>query len=308
VTLSLVRIGTRGSPLALAQTEQVRARLIAASPALAEAGALAVVVIRTTGDKVVDRPLAEIGGKGLFSKEIDEAMLGRRIDLAVHSVKDLPTWLPDGISLAAVLPREDPRDVLISAVRCLADLPPGALVGTASLRRQAQLLAQRPDLRVVPLRGNVHTRLRKVEEGEVTATLLARAGLRRLGLEDAGTVLDEAEMLPAAGQGAVGVTCRDDDAALRALLASIDARPAAIEVTTERAMLAALDGSCRTPIGGLARADPAGRVWLRGLVARPDGSTVLAGERHGNVADAVQLGDDLGRELRDRAGPDFFTP
>jgi hydroxymethylbilane synthase len=300
-----IRIGTRGSPLALAQTEIVRARIAAALPALAEPGALEVVVIRTSGDKVQDRPLAEIGGKGLFSKEIDEAMLAGRIDLAVHSVKDLPTWLPAGILLRAVLPREDPRDVLIASVACIADLPSGAVVGTSSPRRQAQVLARRPDVQVVPLRGNVHTRLRKATSGEVTATLLARAGLRRLGLGEIGKILDPEEMLPAVGQGAIGVTCREDNGEMRALVATVSDPTAATEVSAERAMLAAIGGSCRTPIGGLARVDAAG-LHLRGLIARPDGSCLLAGERRGPVEASGAMGEDLGRELRSRAGPDFF--
>ena len=271
-----VRIGTRGSPLALAQTETVRARIVAAVPALAEPGAIEVVTIRTTGDKVLDRPLADIGGKGLFSKEIDEAMLAGGIDLAVHSVKDLPTWLPAGLILAAVLPREDPRDVLIASVEHIAELPRGAVIGTSSPRRQAQVLARRPDLRVTPLRGNVHTRLRRAAAGEVAATLLARAGLRRLGLDDTGAVLEPDEMLPAVGQGAIGVTCREADGEMRAVAAALNDPSASAEVSAERAMLAALDGSCRTPIGGLARADAA-VLHLRGLVAYPDGSRVLRG-------------------------------
>jgi hydroxymethylbilane synthase len=299
-----LRIGTRGSPLALVQTEIVRARMAAALPALAEPGAFEVVVIRTTGDKVQDRPLHEIGGKALFSKEIDDAMLAGRIDLAVHSVKDLPTWLPAGILLGAVLPREDPRDVLIASVAGIADLPSGAVFGTSSPRRQAQVLACRPDLRVVPLRGNVHSRLRKAASGEVAATLLARAGLRRLGLGEAGTVLDPEELLPAVGQGAIGVTCREDDGEMRALAATATDPAAAAEVSAERAMLAALGGSCRTPIGGLARVDAG--LHLRGLIARPDGSRLFAGERRGPADAGEAMGEDLGRELRSRAGPDFF--
>jgi hydroxymethylbilane synthase len=300
-----MRIGTRGSPLALAQTAIVCARIAAALPALAEPGGFEVVVIRTTGDKVQDRPLHDIGGKGLFSKEIDEAMLAGRIDLAVHSVKDLPTWLPDGILLGAVLPREDPRDVLIASVARIADLPSGAVVGTSSPRRRAQVLARRPDLQVVPLRGNVHTRLRKTACGEVAATLLARAGLRRLGLGEAGTVLDPEEMLPAVGQGAIGVTCREDDGEMRALAATVTDPAAAAEVSAERAMLVVLDGSCRTPIGGLARAHAA-ELHLRGLIARPDGSRLLLGERRGPADAGEAMGKDLGQELRSRAGPDFF--
>jgi hydroxymethylbilane synthase len=264
-----------------------------------------VVVIRTTGDKVQDRPLHDIGGKGLFSKEIDEAMLAGRIDLAVHSVKDLPTWLPDGILLGAVLPREDPRDVLIASVARIVDLPSGAVVGTSSPRRRAQVLVRRPDLQVVPLRGNVQTRLAKAATGEVAATLLARAGLRRLGLGDAGTVLDPDEMLPAVGQGAIGVTCREDDVDMRAVVATATDAAASAEVSAERAMLAVLDGSCRTPIGGLARAEAAG-LHLRGLIARPDGSHLVSGARHGAADAAEAMGEDLGQELRSRAGPGFF--
>lgn len=300
----LIRIGSRGSPLALAQTELVREALVQAGEV--PHSVLAIEVIRTTGDRVLDRPLAEVGGKGLFSKEIDEAMLDGRIDIAVHSVKDLPTWLPDGIVLAAVLPREDPRDVLIAAVDRLVDLPAGALVGTSSPRRRAQILARRPELRVGLLRGNVHTRLARVREGVVEATLLARAGLRRLGLEAIGAALEVEEMVPAVGQGAVGVTCRADDASMREMLAMIDDAAAAREVIAERTMLALLDGSCRTPIGGLARHDGTGGLVLRGLVARPDGSRLLEGRRSGGIADGAAMGADLGRELRSRAGPGFF--
>ena len=301
-----VRIGTRGSPLAMVQTEAVRRCLAEAAPELAEPAAIAVVVIRTTGDKVLDRPLADIGGKGLFTKEIDEAMLAGRIDLAVHSVKDLPTWLPPGIALGAVLPRADPRDVLIGGAALIQDLPAGAVVGTASPRRQAQILARRPDLRVVPLRGNVHTRLRKLAEGEVAATLLALAGLTRLGLSGTGSVIAPEEMLPAVGQGAIGITCRSDDAASKTLLALLDHAPTAAEVSAERAMLAVLDGTCHTPIAGLGRA-VGPDFWLRGLVARPDGSHLLEGERYGSISDAEAIGRDLGEELRVRAGPDFFV-
>src|SRR5512132_1488260 len=286
MSVRCIRIGTRCSPLALAQTAIARARIAAALPALAEPGGFEVVVIRTTGDKGQDRPLHDIGGKGLFSKEIDEAMLAGRIDLAVHSVKDLPTWLPDGILLGAVLPREDPRDVLIASVARIVDLPSGIVVGTSSPRRRAQVLARRPDLRMVPLRGNVQTRLAKAASGEVAATLLARAGLRRLGLGDAGAVLDPDEMLPAVGQGAIGVTCREDDVDMRAVVATATDAAASAEVSAERAMLAVLDGSCRTPIGGLARAEAAG-LHLRGLIARPDGSHLVSGARHG-AADAAE--------------------
>lgn len=303
-----IRIGTRASPLARTQTEAVRRRLSAAHPELGGDEAIAVVAIRTTGDKVQDRPLAEVGGKGLFTRELDEAMLAGEIDLAVHSVKDVPTWLPEGIVLAAFLPRDDPRDALIAReVASLAALPAGAVVGTASLRRQAQLRWQRPDLRVIPFRGNVETRLAKLAAGDVDATLLALAGLTRLGLAHRATVvLPAEEMLPAVGQGAIGITCRVDDMGCRQLLSAIDDATTGDAVAAERAMLAVLDGSCRTPIGGLAQGDGRGGLWLRGLVAQPDGSARVAGERRGAVADAARLGTDLGQELKAGAGRGFF--
>jgi hydroxymethylbilane synthase len=303
-----LRIGTRGSPLALAQTDEVRLRLVAVHPALAEAGAVETVVIKTTGDRIRDRPLAEIGGKGLFTKEIDEAMLAGRIDVAVHSMKDLPTWLPDGIVLAGMLPREDPRDALICArAPSLAALPAGAVIGTASLRRKAQILHRRPDLVVVPLRGNVHTRLRKVAAGEVDATLLALAGLRRLGMGDAATaVVEPDEMLPAVAQGAIGVTCRAGDRSVRDALAALDHPETTTRVTAERAMLEVLDGSCRTPIAALAEVEGGGGLTLSGLIARPDGSELLETARAGRAEDARSLGRDAGDELRRRAGTGFF--
>ena len=293
-----LRIGTRGSPLALAQATLVREGLAALSPALAEPDAIVVEVIKTTGDRVTDRLLADIGGKGLFTKEIEEALLGGTIDLAVHSMKDMPTWLPEGLVMAAMLPRADPRDALIAdGVRSIAELPHGALVGTASLRRAAQLLAARPDLRVTPLRGNVQTRLRKLAEGEVAATFLAVAGLVRLGLESViSAPLSPETMLPAAAQGAIGIEVRADDVAVLELLAGIDHRATSIRVAAERAFLAALEGSCRTPIAALAELEGQ-EVRLRGLVARPDGSDLRRIERRGAVSDAVALGGDTGAEL-----------
>jgi hydroxymethylbilane synthase len=302
-----VRIGTRGSPLARIQTELVCRALCEADPRLGAPGALEVVVIRTTGDLVVDRPLAELGGKGLFCKELEGALQDGRIDLAVHSMKDLPTWLPAGLTIGAMLPRADPRDVLIArAGPCrIDDLPQGAVIGTVSLRRRSQLLARRPDLRMTTLRGNLETRLRKLEAGEVDATLLARAGLDRLGLEPAGgMVLDPDEMLPAVGQGAIGVECRAGEP-LRALLAAIDHAPTSMCVGAERAMLDVLDGSCHTPIAGHAVLEQ-GRMRLRGLVLRPDGSQAHAAERVGPEAEAERLGREVGEELRARAGPGFF--
>jgi len=308
MTSTPIRIGTRGSPLALAQTEETRQRFIAAHPQLGGDDAVETVIIRTTGDKILDRPLAEVGGKGMFTKEIDEAMLDGRIDLAVHSMKDLPTWLPDGIVLACVLPREDPRDGFIArSGGGLGGLPDGAVVGTSSLRRQAQLLHRRPDVKVVTLRGNVQTRLNKVEDHTVDATLLALAGLRRLGLTDAVTaVLDPEDMLPAVGQGAIGITCRTGDDAARTVLAPLNDTETAARIATERAMLTVLDGSCRTPIGGLAEIT-GDELRLRGLVARPDGSEVIETTRAGSPEDAESMGRDAGEELRSRAGPGFFN-
>jgi hydroxymethylbilane synthase len=256
-----------------------------------------------------DRPLAEVGGKGLFTKEIEEALLANRIDLAVHSAKDMPTVLPAGLAIVAVLPREDARDVFISRTSCtLQDLPHGAVVGTASLRRQALVKRLRPDLAVVNIRGNVETRLRKLDAGEVAATLLALAGLKRLGLADAATsILSTEEFLPAVGQGIIAIEAREDDTRTRALLAAIDDRDAATALACERAFLAVLDGSCRTPIAGHATLRD-GALQFRGLIARPDGSEVVETARAGAVADAVALGADAGAELKQRASADFFAP
>jgi len=303
---SVLRIGTRGSPLALAQATMVRAQLAAAHGLAAEAFEL--TIIRTTGDAIQDRPLSEVGGKGLFTKEIEEALIAGHIDLAVHSAKDLPTALPDGLAIVAALPREDPRDVFISRkAKTLRQLAPGATVGTASLRRQALVKRLRPDLNVVTFRGNVETRLRKLDEGVVDATLLALAGLRRLGLTDAATaILDTEEFLPAVGQGIVALEARADDARTRALLDRINGPDDATALAAERAFLTVLDGSCRTPIAGHARV-AAGRVSFRGLIAKPDGSEVFETSREGAAAQATALGHDAGRELKARAGADFFA-
>ncbi len=304
----LLRIGTRGSPLALAQAGEVARRLSDAFPELGVAGAIETVIIKTSGDTFLDRTLADIGGKGLFTKEIDEALLAGRIDLAVHSMKDLPTWLPEGIALACMLPREDPRDAWIGRPGSTLDgLAPGSVVGTASLRRMAQVLHRRPDLRVVPLRGNVQTRLAKVDAGEVDATLLAMAGLNRLGMAQvAAAVMQTDEMLPAVAQGAIGLACRTADNSVNARLRALDHPATTTAVTVERAMLEALDGSCRTPIAALARFAADGSLALAGLVARPDGSEVLRVSRAGSPRDARALGWDAGMELRGRAGPGFF--
>ncbi len=306
MTQSPIRIGTRGSPLALAQAEETRARIAILRPQLA--GRTEITVIKTTGDRVQDRALSEAGGKGLFTKEIDEAMLDGRIDLAVHSMKDVPTWLPGGIVLPCMLEREDPRDAFLSSRASGIDaLKPGAVVGTASLRRQAQILHRRPDLRVDILRGNVQTRLRKLAEGVVDATLLALAGLRRLGNAAAATaILDMDEMLPAVGQGAIGITCRGDDDFALGLLAELNHVPTITQVAAERAFLEVLDGSCRTPIAAHAQLTGDGVLSFKGMILRPDGSEMLETSRRGPAADGVALGRDAGEELKARAGPGFF--
>lgn len=306
-----VRAGTRGSPLALVQTRTFL-RLLAGLPGAPPGNE---VVIATTGDAVQDRPLADIGGKGLFAKEIHEALLDRRIDCAVHSLKDLETELPAGIVLGCMLQREDARDVLILGATCgpadpgdpFAALPPAALIGTSSVRRQAQLLHARPDLRVASIRGNVQTRLRKLGDQECQASMLALAGLHRLELDVPGAVILAPEiMVPSAAQGIVAITVRADDTALRDLLARIEDQVSRTVATAERAMLARLDGSCRTPIGAYARLLPDGGLTLTGLVARADGSFLLKRVLSGSAADALRIGDDLGASLRADAPADLF--
>jgi hydroxymethylbilane synthase len=300
-----VRIGTRGSPLALAQAREVQERLEAAHGP----GRLAFEVraIKTSGDRIQDRPLAEAGGKGLFTKEIEEALAAGEVDIAVHSMKDMPTLLPAGLAVTCYLPREDVRDALISGkAGSLSKLPAGAVVATSSLRRQAQVRHLRPDLAVVPIRGNVDTRLRKLAEGAADATLLALAGLKRLGLEGkAAAPVPIEEMLPAVAQGAIGVEARADDLAVQQLLAPINHQPTALAVTAERAFLARLDGSCRTPIAGLAEL-AGGRLVFRGMILTPDGSQCHATEREGRPEAAIRLAEDAAAELLAKAGPDFF--
>jgi hydroxymethylbilane synthase len=301
-----LRIGSRGSPLALVQAREVQSRLAKAhglDPARIE-----IQVIRTTGDAIQDRPLADAGGKGLFTKEIEEALLEGTIDLAVHSSKDMPTVLPPSLVLSAFLPREDARDAFIGrAAKTLADLPRGAVVGTASLRRQALVKHLRPDLKIVPLRGNVETRLRKLEAGDFDGTILAVAGLKRLGLlSAASSFLDAEEFVPAVGQGAIGIETREDDDKTRALVAAINDADTATALAAERAFLAVLDGSCRTPIGGHARVAGA-QIRFRGLLAKTDGSEVLDVTREGRAAEAAKLGADAAHDLKARAGAGFFA-
>lgn len=293
----LIRIGTRGSKLALAQAHETRNRLMSAH-GLPE-GAVEIVTITTTGDRIRDRPLSEIGGKGLFTKEIEEALLSGAIDLAVHSMKDMPAVLPGGLEIAAYLPREDARDALVSPVaKTIADLPDAALVGTSSVRRAAQLLRRRPDLRIVPFRGNVDTRIRKLDSGEVQATLLACAGLNRLGLSlpQASPIAIE-EILPAVAQGAIGLEIRANDEKTRMLIAAINDAETEMRVICERAFLAALDGSCRTPLAGHAILE-GGEIRFRGEALSEDGSACFESLRDGQMADAARLGRDAGEEVK----------
>lgn len=302
-SIEKITLGTRGSPLAMRQTEEVRDRLIAAHPGLQ----VEITEIKVVGDQIQDRPLAEVGGKGLFTKELDRAVMDGRCDAAVHSMKDVETWLSEGISLTCILEREDVRDAFLSPVaRSIADLPVGARVGSASLRRKAQILAMRPDLEVVLFRGNVQTRLRKLEERVADATLLAMAGLNRLGMADvATTALEPEEMLPAVAQGAVGITIAMDNADLAALLAPLNHAETALRVHAERGFLDVLDGTCHTPIAGLAELN-GDTIRFRGLVAREDGTRVLTVERSGATADAESLARDAAAELRAEMGETFF--
>jgi len=295
----LLTLGTRGSPLALAQANETRRRLSEAHGW--DIDRIALKVIRTSGDAIQDRPLAEAGGKGLFTKEIDLALLAGEIDAAIHSAKDLPTLMPQGVAIAGFLPREDPRDALISALSdTIEGLPEGASLGAASLRRQAQALRLRPDLKLELLRGNVETRLKKAESGAVGATLLAMAGLKRLGLvHRARAALDLDAFLPAPGQGAIALTARAADARALQGLAAIAHAETYAELTAERAFLAELEGSCRTPIAGLARLEN-GRLGLKGQVLRTDGSERFDIEAEGAPADAARLGREAGRELAGR--------
>lgn len=305
-----LKIGTRGSPLALAQAHETRDRLAAAFALPADA--FEIVVIKTTGDDramiAADRPLKEIGGKGLFTREIEAALLAGGIDIAVHSMKDMPVCQPEGLVLDCYLPRADVRDAFISqhGVDGIAGLQPGQVVGTSSLRRRAQLLYRRPDLKVVEFRGNVQTRLRKLSEGVADCTFLAMAGLNRLGMDSiANAAIAPETMLPAVAQGAIGIERRGDDKRALAMLEAIHDLPTGQQLAAERAYLAALDGSCETPIAGLALLE-GGEVWLRGEILRPDGSECLAAEGRAPITDAAALGEDIGKQLLARAPDGFF--
>jgi len=301
-----VRIGTRGSPLALAQAHETRERLAAVTGRGLDD--FEIVVIKTSGDRILDRPLSEVGGKGLFTKEIEEGLLDGSLDLAVHSSKDMPTVLPEGLIISAFLPREDVRDAFLSRkAASLADLPAGAVVGTSSLRRRAMVKRLRPDLQVVEFRGNVQSRLRKLEEGVADATLLAYAGLRRLGMAGEATSLIEVEdFLPAVGQGAICIESRADDTATNDMLGLIHHAETAVALTLERAFLRVLDGSCRTPIAGLARVE-GDIVHFRGQILRPDGSQAHAISRSGPLAEAETIGREAGAVLKAIGGPGFFV-
>lgn len=298
-------IGTRGSPLALAQAYETRARLAKAFDLPLEA--FTIVVIKTTGDKIIDRPLKEIGGKGLFTREIEADMLSHKIDIAVHSMKDMPTLQPDGLILDTYLPREDVRDAFISPTSsALEDLAAGTVVGTSSLRRRAQLMLKRPDLEVVEFRGNLQTRLKKLDDGVAAATFLAMAGLNRLGMTEVpATAIETDVMLPAVAQGAIGIERRVEDTNVAEMLEAIHDIPTGQRLAAERAFLLALDGSCETPIAGLADLD-GNTLHLRGEVLRPDGSEALNDAVSCPIEDGALAGNEMAQRLLDQAGPDFF--
>lgn len=300
-----MKLGTRGSPLALAQAHETRDRLAAAFDLPHDA--FEVVVIKTTGDRIVDRPLKEIGGKGLFTREIEQAMLSGEIDIAIHSMKDMPVLQPEGLVLDTYLPREDVRDAFVGPhVAGLAELPAGAKVGTSSLRRKAQVLVAYPHLQVVEFRGNVQTRLKKLNDQVAACTFLAMAGLNRLGRADVATAaIAPEEMLPAVAQGAIGIERRADDTRAADMLAAIHDGPTAQRLAAERAFLAALDGSCETPIAGLAELD-GGTLRLRGEVLRPDGSEAISDDQSAPIEDGAELGRAMAAKLLEQAGEGFF--
>ena len=304
-----LRVGTRGSPLALTQANLVIGALKRVHPHLKEKGAIEMIVIKTTGDRIQSTLLSEVGGKGLFTKEIDEAMLSDRIDIGIHSMKDMPTILPDDIVFHAIMAREDARDAFISEkATSIENLAQGSSIGTASLRRKSQLLSYRPDLTVLPIRGNLDTRLQKVKEGIIDATLLAYAGLKRLGKDkNIKQLIDTNVILPAVGQGALAATCRGDDTYANTVLAQLSEPTTIAAIVAERAMLAVLDGSCRTPIGGLAKPDGRGHLELRGLVALPDGSKMSEVTMTAPITKAKDLGKSVGESLLIKAGPDILN-
>ena len=303
---SPLRIGTRGSPLALAQAYETRERLSIAFGLSRDS--FEIVVIKTTGDKVLNRPLKEIGGKGLFTKEIEEALLQESIDIAVHSMKDMPVQQPDGLILDTFLPREDVRDAFVSRIhKSLADIPQGATVGTSSLRRKAQLMSKRPDLKIVEFRGNVQTRLKKLDDGVAECTFLAVAGLNRLKMEDIITApISTDEMLPAVAQGAIGIERREKDIKVATMLEAIHNSTTGLLLSAERAFLEALDGSCETPIAGLAEFKNE-NLRFRGEILKTDGSEVYSDEQVVSKEDATLVGIEMAHKLLSQAGNDFFS-
>ena len=304
--MRLLKIGTRGSPLALFQANAVRDALLELGNSAFE---IQITEIRTTGDKVRDRPLAELGGKGLFTKEIEAALLANEIDLAVHSTKDVPTWLPEGLHMAGYLPREDVRDVLISraGAKSIQALPEGSVVGTVALRRKAQLLALRPDLQITMLRGNVETRLKKVEDGDVDATLLAYAGVRRLGLGNQYThVIEPEDVVPSAGQGAIGIEVCAQDQEVRSLIEKISHGKTERCVTAERAFLDSIDGTCQSPVGAWARYQNDDQVAFDGIVLSEDGTRIYRSKKMGPPEDVERLARSAAEDIRAQADPAFW--
>lgn len=293
----------------MAQAFETRRRLQDIFPELCEDGAIEICVMKTQGDMILDKSLMELGGKGLFTKELDTALLGNEVDICVHSMKDVPTWLPEGTILPCTLPREDTNDAFISgnpAWKRIEDLPNGSVIGTASLRRQAQILAKNPTLKCVNFRGNVQTRLRKLDDKVVDATLLAIAGLKRMDMDGCATaVLDWEEMLPAVAQGAIGIQCRSDDERSLKYIDALNHKDTKICVDCERAFLEALDGNCKTPIAGQARIVD-GKLEFRGLIAMPDGSQKFEIESSGDLADATKIGREAGEKIKAQAGDKFF--
>jgi hydroxymethylbilane synthase len=304
-----VRIGTRGSPLAMAQAYETRRRLQENFPELCEDGAIEICVLKTQGDMILDKSLMELGGKGLFTKELDVALLADEVDICVHSMKDVPTWIPEGTVLPCTLPREQTNDAFIykdGSVKTIEDLPDNSVIGTASLRRQSQLMAKNPTFKCVNFRGNVQTRLRKLEDGVVDATLLAIAGLKRMDMDGCATsVLDWDEMLPAVAQGAIGIQCRSDDERSLKYIDALNHVDTKVCIDCERAFLEALDGNCKTPIAGQARIVD-GKIQFRGLIAMPDGSQKFETESSGEIADAKTIGREAGEKLKAEAGDLFF--
>ena len=302
---SPLRIGTRGSPLALAQAYETRKRLTNALNISEDS--FEIVVISTSGDRILDRPLKEVGGKGLFTKEIAQDMLDRKIDIAVHSMKDMPVEQPDGLTLGCYLPREDVRDAFVSSrYKNVNELPSGSKVGTSSLRRKAQLKFSRPDLEVVEFRGNVQTRLKKLKDGVATCTFLAMAGLNRLGLEEvAQSTMNPNEMLPAIAQGAIGIEWREEDRQISDILKKIHHEETGQRLNTERAFLAELDGSCQTPIAGLAIIEGSS-LKFTGQVLRTDGSESISETAFGDIEDGPRLGREMAQKILSQAGPEFF--